>query len=41
VIITMAREIRMSTAPLCAHDTRIALRGPIDHCHEVFACRMP
>jgi hypothetical protein len=41
VIITMAREIRMSFALLCAHDTRIPLGGPADHWHKVFACRMP
>ena len=37
MIITMAREIRMSTVLLCPHDTRT----PADLWHEVFACRIP
>ena len=41
VIITMDREIRMSTALLCAHDTRNPVRRPLDHWHELFGCRMP
>jgi hypothetical protein len=41
VISTTVREIRMSTALLCAHDTRIPVCRQADHWHEVFACRMP